>query len=438
MAYQVHVSADRKDRRFTFVADSCPTLNGGVTVEQALKDSDVLYNLIAKEDRRRLHEAETEALETLLPFDIEVQFQLPNGQRRWCRLTSSPRKLPDGSTIWEGFQIDITARRSAETLLKRSQERLELAIDAARLGLWEYDIVSGELIWNARIREMYGIGVDDPVDFETFVNAVHPDDRARVLEAYGAAVEAGGGDYSFEHRLVRPDGTVRWLLAHGRVLGDADGYAARALGTAMDITDRKQAEADNLMLLQELNHRVKNSFATVTSLLTLRAKRSEHPETREQLRAAVNQVMSIAQAYAHLYAGGQPHSVDFADYLRDLCNGLAQGMTDGERVRLAVSAHSMPMATDQALPLGMAVNELVTNAIKYAFPDGRDGRIDVRFEVDGDDWRLCVADDGVGLPEEFGRTGGLGANLLKSFARQAGGRLTILEGPGARFEIASA
>lgn len=435
MAYQVHVSADRKDRRFTFVAESCPVLNGGVTVEQALKDSEALYSLIAKEDRYRLHAAETEALETLLPFDIEVQFQLPDGRRRWCRLTSSPRRLPDGSTLWEGFQIDITARHSAETLLKNSEERLALAMDAARLGLWEYDIATGELIWNGRIREMYGVGTDDPVGFDTFVNAVHADDRERVLAAYNAAVEAGSGDFTFEHRLVRPDGAERWLLAHGRVLAGPDGAAARALGTSMDITDRKQAEADNLLLLHELNHRVKNSFATVTSLLALRAKRSEHQETREQLHAAVNQVMSIARAYAHLYAGGQPHSVDFSDYLNDLCNGLAQGMIDGDRVKLEVTADSTAMATDLALPLGMAVNELVTNAIKYAFPEGRPGRIDVRFESRDGRWRLLVTDDGVGLPEDFGRTGGLGANMLKSFARQAGGRLKILDGPGARFEI---
>src|SRR5690606_32390689 len=113
------------------------------------------------------------------------------------------------------------------------------------------------------------------------------------------------------------------------------------------------------------------------------------------LTAAVNQVMSIAQAYAHLYAGGQPRSLDFADYLRDLCAGLAQGMTDGERVRLKCSADSTTMATDLALPLGMAVNELVTNAVKYAFPDGRQGVIEVTFEVLGEGWRLCVTDDGV-------------------------------------------
>lgn len=436
MAYQVRVSPDRKDRRFTFVAESCPILNGGVTVEQALANSEALYSLIAPEDRRRLHEAETEALETLQPFDIEVQFQLPDGQRRWCRLTSSPRKLPDGGTVWEGFQIDISARHSAQEALRSSQERLALAMDAARLGLWEYDIATGTLDWNPRIRELFGVGLDEPVDFETFVGGVHPEDRGRVLAAYNAAAEKGG-DFSFEHRVVRPAGTVTWLLAHGRVL-HKDGVPVRALGTVLDITDRKQAEADHLLLFQELNHRVKNSFATVTSLLTLRARRSQNPETREQLNAAVNQVMSIAQAYAHLYAGGQPHSVDFADYLRDLCNGLAQGLADSERVTLEVCAQSMAMDTDRALPLGMAVNELVTNALKYAFPDGRTGRIDVRFETEGDGWRLSVLDDGVGLPEEFERPGGLGSSLLKSFARQANARLTILDGPGARFEITSA
>ncbi|HEX5776915.1 MAG TPA: PAS domain-containing protein [Caulobacteraceae bacterium] len=436
MAYQVHVSADRKTRRFTFVAESCPILNGGVTVEQALADSDALYGLIAPDDRRRLQDAETEALETLLPFDVEVQFVLPGGERRWCRLTSSPRKLPDGSTIWEGFQIDITARRSAQTALRESEERRALALDATRLGLWEYDIVTGQLDWNPRIREMYGVGLEEPVDFDTFVSGVHPDDRKRVLAAYGRAAE-GGGDFAFEHRLARPDDTERWLLSHGRVLTDKDGKAVRALGTAMDITDRKQAEADNRLLLDELNHRVKNSFATVASLLTLRAKRSRSEEARQQLTEALNQVMSIAQAYAHLYAGGQPRSLDVADYLRDLCNGLADGMIDGERIRLTVRADSATMETDRALPLGMAVNELVTNAIKYAFPDGRSGLIEVTFEAQGDGWRLSIADDGVGLPGDYEQQRGAGAGLVKSFARQAGARFRILDGPGARFEITS-
>jgi len=436
MAYQVHVSADRQTRRFLFVADNCPLLNGGVTVEAALADSEALYSLIIAEDRRRLHAAETHSLETLQPFDVEVQLQLPTGERAWRRLTSSPRKLPDGSTLWEGFQIDITARHSAQSALRASEERLALAIDAAGLGLWEYDIAAGTLEWNGRVRVMYGVGPADPVSFEVFVEAVHPDDRERVLADYGQAAEVGG-DFSFEHRVVRPDGSIGWLLSHGRVLLDGDGKPTRALGTAMDITQRKQSEEDNRLLLDELNHRVKNSFATVTALLQLRAKKAGHEETREQLHAAVNQVMSIAQAYAHLYAGGQPRSLDFADYLRDLCNGLAQGMMDGERVRLECSADSAPMATDLALPLGMAVNELVTNAIKYAFPDGRDGRIEVRFETDGERWRLLVADDGVGLPSEFERPGGMGAGLVKSFARQAGGRLKVLDGPGARFEISS-
>ncbi|HEX6859624.1 MAG TPA: PAS domain-containing protein [Caulobacteraceae bacterium] len=317
-----------------------------------------------------------------------------------------------------------------------SEERLALALDATGLGLWEFDILSGALDWNNRIREMYGVGADDPVSFEAFVEAVHPDDRERVLADYGEAAEAGG-DFSFEHRVIQPGGAVRWLLAHGRVLCDADGVPDRALGTAMDITERKQAEADNRLLLDELNHRVKNSFATVTALLQLRAKKARAQEAREQLLAAVHQVMSIAQAYAHLYAGGQPRSLDFADYLRALCNGLAAGMTDGERVKLRCEAQSRPMETDLALPLGMAVNELVTNAIKYAFPDGRRGVIEVTFEVLENGWRLRVTDDGVGLPAEFGKQAGMGSKLVKSFARQAGARLSVLEGPGARFEITS-
>lgn len=320
---------------------------------------------------------------------------------------------------------------------ERIAERLALAVDATKLGLWEYDIVEDELAWNTRLRELYGVPLDAPVDFELFVAALHPEDRDRVLADYEAALKAESEDFSFEHRLVRPDGQVCWLLAHGRVLRDQDGKPARVIGTSLDITERKQADADNRLLLDELNHRVKNSFATVGALLQLRAKKATSEEARELLTGAVNQVMSIAQAYAHLYAGGQPRSLDFADYIRDLCNGLAQGLTDGERVKLKVQARSAVMSTDQALPLGMAVNELVTNAIKHAFPDGRSGVIEVDFTPQGDGWRLLVTDDGIGLPGTYGRQGGTGAGLVKAFARQAGAKLKILDGPGARFEISA-
>ena len=439
MAYQVHVSADRQTRRFTFVADTCPTLNGGVTVEQALADPTALYGLIAPADIERLREAEERSLKWLEPFDLEVLFILPDSERRWCRLTSSPRKMDDGSTLWEGFQIDITERRLAEQALRGSEERLSLAMDAAGLGLWEFDIASGELMWNSHIRVMYGVEPDAVVGFDLFVDAIHPEDRNRVLAAYERALEGPERqDFAFEHRIVRPNGEIRWVLAHGRVLKSEAGKPSRALGTSMDITDRKQGEADNLLLLDELNHRVKNSFATVASLLTLRAKRCDSDEARQQLTEAVNQVMSIAQAYAHLYAGGQPRSLDVADYLRDLCEGLAQGLLDGDRVRLTVSAQSLNMETDRALPLGMAVNELVTNAIKYAFPEGRSGLIEVTFAPTGDGWRLVVEDDGIGLPSDFDQQQrGTGAKLVKSFARQAGARLKIADGPGARFEITS-
>lgn len=434
MAYQVHVSADRRTRRFTFLSDNCPLLNGGVTTDQALADSEALYGLIAPEHRRALHEAESRALDTLQPFDVEVRFVLPTGEGRWNRLTSSPRKLADGSTLWEGFQVDITARRTAEEALRHSEGRLALALDATGLGLWEYDLAADALMWSERLRGFYGLDAEAPVDFETFVTLVHPDDRERVLGGYDAALKRpGGGDFSFEHRVVRADGTVRWLLAHGRVLTGADGRPARVLGTSLDITERKLAEEHKALLLEELNHRVKNSFATVAGLLQLRAKRADGEEARALLGEATNQVMSIAQAYAHLYAGGQPRSLDFADYITALCQGLAEGMTDGERVRLTVTASPATMETDRALPLGMAVNELVTNAVKYAFPGGRAGRIAVTFEPTEAGWRLSVGDDGIGLPADFGRERGTGAGMVKAFAQQARTRLEIQTSPGARF-----
>ncbi|HEX8166245.1 MAG TPA: PAS domain-containing protein [Beijerinckiaceae bacterium] len=120
--------------------------------------------------------------------------------------------------------------------------RLALAAEATGLGFWEYEIATGELFWSDRTRALYGLAPDAPVTFETYQAGIHPEDRARVLATYQAATAPGADpSYSFEHRTIAPDGTVRWVLAHGRVFFE-DGRAVRVAGTSLDITERKRAE----------------------------------------------------------------------------------------------------------------------------------------------------------------------------------------------------
>jgi len=202
-----------------------------------------------------------------------------------------------------------------------------------------------------------------------------------------------------------------------------------------DITERKASEARQAELFDELNHRVKNNLAMVASLLQLQA-RGSRDEVRSELTKAAARVQSIAEVHSALTRDAGADTVDFGTYLKDLCESLRSTLVIEDGVALGVEAEPATLQVDAAIPLGMVVNELVTNAVKYAYPNGERGPIDVGFKRDGAQLVLTVRDQGQGLPGEAERReGGLGMRLVRSLVEQVGGELIIRDGPGAAFEI---
>jgi two-component sensor histidine kinase len=178
---------------------------------------------------------------------------------------------------------------------------------------------------------------------------------------------------------------------------------------------------------------VGNDFAIVNSLLDLQRRRSSNPETRGALEQAMGRIRSISRIHRQIYALPEARHVDLRQYLRDLCAGLTDATLPTVGVTLNCHCDESYMSRDSALTLGLAMNELVTNAVKHAFPDGREGAISVAFTRSADGWRLMVADDGVGLPQ--GRKPGLGTGLIEQFVRQAGGTLTLTSENGTQAAI---
>lgn len=341
---------------------------------------------------------------------------------------------------------DITDRKRAEEELTRMSERLALATRAARLGIWDWDVVNDQLVWDDGMYGLYGLDKGEfGGAYEAWVRGVHPDDRARARQDTDRALR-GEGTYESEFRVVWPDGTVRDLAAQGTVVRDAAGRPLRMIGVNHDVTERKQAEEalrasleEKGALLREVHHRVNNNLQVIASLLRLETSRTEGPDARRILGEMQGRVMSMALLHETLYKTGNFSDISLADYLKGLADQLLRAHRGtGGRATLSLDLTEVRVGIEQAIPCGLLVHELLSNCLKHAFVGRDSGEITLRLRK-GPAGRveLAVIDNGVGLPADFEerRTRSLGLQLVSDLARQLGSDISIGAGPGASFGL---
>jgi two-component system, sensor histidine kinase PdtaS len=180
------------------------------------------------------------------------------------------------------------------------------------------------------------------------------------------------------------------------------------------------AERAKDILLRELSHRTKNSLAMVISLLTLQSRLKSNSEARSALEKAIARVRAIASAHDHVQAQMHSGKIEMRSYLEELCNHLGDSLREVRPVTIRVRAEEAYLPTEQAIPLGLIVNELVTNALKHAFPDEKGGSIEVVFSL-GARPTLLVRDNGVGCSADTKE--GAGSRLVRLLAEQLGGTM---------------
>ncbi len=260
------------------------------------------------------------------------------------------------------------------------------------------------------------------------VSQIAPPINPRWIKSAEAAV-ALQTTQTFE---VRSPVTGRWLDIHvSPVHGDL------FVQTFIDVTARREIEEQRMRLVAEMNHRVKNNFQMVASILTQQARRTDNTETQEQLRGAVHRVHLLAALHDSLAVVPDAGEIDFQAYLAAVCERLRGSIEDQTRIRLNLDACDAELDADYAVPLGFIVNELVTNAIKYAYPAPERGDIDVSFARVEDDYLLRISDRGGGMPheKENSKQQGLGMMLVKGFVAQIGGTMDIRNGSGMEYAI---
>jgi PAS domain S-box-containing protein len=372
-------------------------------------------------------------------------------------------------------------RMRRQAALKTSEERYALAQKAANIGSWEWDIRTDRIVWSERIEPMFGFerGRFEGTN-EAFHRCVHPDDLAFVVDSVNAAVE-GRRDYNIEHRIVRTDGTVRWLAETADVIRDETGKAIRMVGLVQDITDRKNAQIE----LQRLNEQLELRVAERTGELTQanrqlreeirRRKRleqeilaiSEREQTRigRELHDSLGQQLTgiaiMAKVLQQRLAIQSPEEATRAGELvtlitraieetRQLSRGLHPVALDENGLMsalqsLALATEGIPGVSctfecDQpvlvrnasvAVHLYRIAQEAVSNAIRH----GRAKRIAISLTSAHRRATLSIVNDGRKFPKRLPRKRGMGLQVMGYRAEVIGGILTVRQGPTGGTEV---
>ena len=409
-------------RRFLFAGPRCLGVNG-VTGADAMADAALVLDRILPEHRAAFDAAEAEARASLTPFDIEVAMHGAPGEVCWRRFAALPRGQPDGAVLWDGLQIDVTDRRTLAAELVEQHRRLEVAVEAAGLGFWEWEVGAAKVTWSEHNKALYGLPPDAQVSVQRYLEMVHPEDVENVRTAFLAARDSpAGGDYSIEHRIVTATGEQRWILAHARVAKGGDGETRLVVGTSLDITDRKAAEERRALLMGELAHRAKNGIAVIMAIVSQTARGQTTVEGFQELIMSRLQAMANSQDLVTASGGG---SVGLGDVIDKALSPFGMG-----RVDLDPAISEVIIRGEMAVGMGLLLHEMATNAVKYGALSNRKGRVALTLEA-APEGRAAFAWRETGGPSVTApQRPGFGTRLLKQVLRPQDGEVKFEFEPG--------
>lgn len=341
---------------------------------------------------------------------------------------------------WEPIGVRVSEEleqaRQARCLLAAVAECSEDAIIGENL--------DGEIDkWNPGAAHLYGYSLDE-IRGRNHSLLTAPQD----LPELRRILDQAGKGFAVERRQMkqlRRDGTVVEVSLSLRPIRNSQSEIIGVVAVARDITDGMVAERlkaslrEKELLLKEVHHRVKNNLQVISSLLSLQARHVVDPRALEMFKESQNRVRSIALFHEKLYQSKDLGHVGAAEYLNTLIANLLDAYgAKSTAVALEVEPQDILLDLDVAIPLGLVLNELISNALKHAFPNGRRGQIRVRLGGSNiDRYRLVVSDDGIGFPADldFRNAPSLGLQLVCTLVGQLAGTIELVDAPGTTFNV---
>jgi PAS domain S-box-containing protein len=357
----------------------------------------------------------------------------------------------DGETHFTAIIRDVSERQLAE----RERRQLAAIVASSADAIYSTGLDGRIMSWNRAAERIFGWSAAEIVGLEAAV--LVPSSRSSEGSGIHERVALGERVDLPETLRTRKDGSTVEVWLSVSPVEDAAGQVVGASAIVRDLTERNQAArereaeqklheqklrdalAEKEVLLKEIHHRVKNNLQVISSLLNFQSRQVRDPAALAAFRESQDRVRTMALFHEKLYQAKDLAHVELADYLRQMASMLRQTHGLGAaRVALDVRAEGVSVGVDTAMPCGLIANELVTNALKYAFPGGRPGHIaiEVTPRAQGG-FVLAVADDGVGLAPDLDilKSPSLGLQLVVAMVEQMNAELRVERGGGTRFEI---
>jgi PAS domain S-box-containing protein len=358
---------------------------------------------------------------------------------RWYELRDRAIKWVDGSIVRVGIVSDITERKEAEEALRLFSHVMDEAPDGIHIVN-----LDGTITYSNKATEgIYGYTADEVKG--RYVDEFNVDPEFGIREVIPAIQKTGrwAGEVMVRHKDGREFPV--WLTTS--IVKNVEGEPIAMVGIIRDITERKEAEEltkaslkEKELLLREIHHRVKNNMQIISSLLNLQSRHVKDADDAELFRESQDRIRAMALVHEELYRSKDFSCIDLGSYIGNLTRSLCRSYSiSGSRVVINADVHQVDMNISTAIPCGLIINELVSNSLKHAFPDGRKGEIRVSLKNLGEEeFELTVSDNGVGMSHDpdLDESETMGLQLIKGLAeQQLNGRIEVDMANGTEFKI---
>jgi len=418
----------------------------GLTPNNEINKIGDFYAIVHPEERAKVIASFERTRHEGVHLNTEFRVIWPDGSEHWLLDQGEVIRDQEGHPVsLTGACVDIHDRKLAEQALRENEERFRLySANIRDYALMQVDTEGRVVSWNFGAAQVFGYSEGEILG-QPLAVLFTTEDVAKGEPAKEREQAITTGRSIDERWHVRKGGSRFWASGVLSPMRDEQGRLRGFAKVLRDETERRRANErlrasldEKEVLLQEIHHRVKNNLQVINSLLRLQSEHIADRSSRELLVEAQSRVQAIAGIHELLYRSPDLARIDFGTYLNRLARNLFSfyGISE-EQVQLVLHVNHTTLEVSQAIPCGLIVNELLTNALKYAFPGGRRGTTTVSLDCVGRQCVLVVEDNGVGLPEGFDWEAAetLGLQLVKILAGQLDGTVQLNRSSGTRFEI---